>query len=64
LDSYYNIENLFDLSRSTNNSMALYSHVGAWRTYVSSKVNGLSLGYFLVGKGKSIWILVYHQDLD
>jgi hypothetical protein len=29
LDSYYNIENLFDLSRSTNNSMALYSHVGA-----------------------------------
>ena len=45
LEAYYNVGDIFDLNNISNQSIALYSHLGGGITYNNTHINEVQIGY-------------------
>lgn len=45
LEAYYNVGDIFDLNNISNQSIALYSHLGGGITYNNSHIKEIQIGY-------------------
>ncbi len=45
LEAYYNVGDIFDLNNISNQSIALYSHLGGGFTYNNTHINEVQIGY-------------------